>query len=208
MNKSNCIIRLETPADYEAAEALTREAFWNVYRPGCLEHYVLHCLRSDPDFIPELDLLLEEDGRLIGQVIFMKAWIAADDGRRIPIVTGGPLSIAPDRQRQGYGQWFFAEALDKAAALGYGAMCFEGNIEFYRHLGFDLASKRRIHYFAEPREEEVPYFLLKEFIPHYLDGVEGVYHTPQGYFVNEAEAEEFDKKFPPKQKLKLPGQLV
>lgn len=208
MNTNDCIIRLETPADYAASEALAREAFWNVYRPGCLEHYVLHCLRDDPDFIPELDLLLEKNGRIIGQVIFMKAWIDADDGRRIPVLTGGPLSIAPDCQRQGYGQWFFSNALEKAASLGYGAMCFEGNIDFYRHCGFDLASKRRIHYYAEERDAEVPYFLLREFIPGYLDGVEGVYHTPQGYFVDENEAEEFDRAFPPKQKLKLPGQLV
>jgi len=208
MNTNDCIIRLETPADYGASESLAREAFWNVYRPGCLEHYVLHCLRSDPAFLPELDMLLEKDGRLIGQIIFMKACIEADDGRRIPVLTGGPLSIAPEYQRQGYGQWFFSQSLEKAIALGYGAMCFEGNLDFYRHCGFDLASKRRIHYHAEPRDAEVPYFLLREFIPGYLDGIEGVYHTPPGYFVDKAEAEVFDRGFPPKIKEKRPGQLV
>ena len=75
MKKEDIIIRPETPADYREAENLTREAFWNVYRPGCLEHYVLHCYRNDPDFIPELDFVMEKDGKLIGQVIYVKAEI-------------------------------------------------------------------------------------------------------------------------------------
>ena len=78
MNKEDIIIRPETPADYREAENLTREAFWNVYRPGCLEHYVLHCYRNDPDFIPELDFVMEKDGKLIGQVIYVKAVMTAD----------------------------------------------------------------------------------------------------------------------------------
>ncbi|PZW68277.1 hypothetical protein C8E88_101819, partial [Fibrobacter sp. UWR1] len=56
---SEYTIRQEQPADFSAVENLTREAFWNVYRPGCLEHYVLHCYRSNPGFIPELSLVLE-----------------------------------------------------------------------------------------------------------------------------------------------------
>ena len=104
MNHFDYTIRLETPADYAEVEALTREAFWNVYRPGCLEHYVLHCLRNDPDFVPELDFVLEKDGRIIGHVVFVRAEIRTDDGRSIPIMTFGPISIAPDYQRQGYGK--------------------------------------------------------------------------------------------------------
>ena len=73
-------IRLEQPEDYREVENLTREAFWNVYRPGCVEHFVLHRLRSDPDLVPELDIVMEKSGRLIGQNVFMRAHIAADDG--------------------------------------------------------------------------------------------------------------------------------
>ncbi len=103
MNGQNIVIRRETDSDHRAVENLVRESFWNVYRPGCHEHYVLHRLRSDPAFVPELDFVMEEDGRLIGQNMFMRAVIRADDGRDIPIMTMGPICIAPDLKRRGYG---------------------------------------------------------------------------------------------------------
>ena len=207
MKANDYTIRLETPADYAETENLVREAFWNVYRPGCLEHYVLHTYRSDPDFVPELDFVMEKDGKLIGQVMYVRASIQSDDGRVIPIMTLGPIGILPEYQRRGYGKKLLDYSMEKAKAMGAGALCFEGNIDFYGKSGFVVASTRGIHYYAEPREESVPYFLLKELTEGYLDGVEGVYRTPQGYFVDEKEAEEFDKRFPPREKQKLPGQL-
>ena len=201
------IIRNENPHDYALVENLSREAFWNVYRPGCLEHYVLHCLRHDPAFVPELDLVMELDGKIIGHVIFVRAEIHADDGRVLPIMTFGPISIHPDYQRRGYGKKLLDYALKKAKEMGAGCICMEGNIDFYGKCGFTLASSRGIHYYAEPRDEIVPYFLLNELQDGFLDGVSGVYHTPEGYFVDEKEAEIFDAAFPPKEKLKLPGQL-
>lgn len=207
MNKNDYIIRLERKEEYREVENLVREAFWNVYRPGCLEHYVLHQLRKDEAFVPELDFVMEKDGKLIGQTMYMRAGIQADDGREIPIMTMGPIGIAPEYKRQGYGKILLDFSLEKAKAMGAGAVCFEGNIDFYGKSGFVVASTKGIHYHGEPREEVVPYFLLKELTEGYLDGVEGVYHTPEGYYVDEAEAEEFDKNFPPKEKLKLPGQL-
>ena len=207
MKKTDCQIRLETPADYPTTESLVRRAFWNVYRPGCLEHYVLHTFRHQPDFVRELDLVMEKDGELIGQIMFVRTAIACDDGRSLPIMTAGPLSIAPPYQRQGYGKMLLDAALEKATALGAGAVCFEGNLDFYRHSGFQVASTMGIHYYAEPREAEVPYFLCRELTPGYLTGIEGVYHTPRGYFVDETEAENFDRQFPPRKKEKLPGQI-
>ena len=59
--KENIIIRLERENEYHEVENLVRESFWNVYRPGCLEHYVLHQLRNDPAFVPELDFVMGED---------------------------------------------------------------------------------------------------------------------------------------------------
>ena len=205
--KNDCIIRLETSKDHTEVEHLVRESFWNVYRPGCLEHYVLHCLREDPAFVPELDFVMEKDGVIIGQNIFMRASIAADDGRSIPILTMGPICIAPELKRQGYGKVLLDYSLEQAAKLGMGAVCFEGNIDFYGKSGFTHASRFGIRYHGLPEGEDASFFLCKELIPGYLDGITGEYATPSGYFVDEGEAEEFDKQFPPKEKLKLPGQL-
>ena len=207
MHQEDLIIRRETPADYDAIEALTREAFWNVYRPGCIEHYVLHVLRGDPAFVPELDLVLEKDGRPIGHIMYMRAVLAADDGRTLPVMTFGPISIHPDFQRRGYGKLLLERSMEEARALGTGALCIEGNIAFYGKSGFVVAGNRGIRCFGEPEGEISPYFLLKELKEGFLDGVTGVYRTPEGYFVDEEEAEAFDRKFPPKAKEKRPGQL-
>ncbi len=207
MNKENCVIRLERKEDYRAVENLVREAFWNVYRPGCLEHYVLHVLRDDPAFVKELDFVMEKDGQLIGQNMFMKTVIEADDGRTIDVLTMGPIGIAPEFKRQGYGKTLLDFSLDKAAALGFGAVLFEGNIGFYGKSGFDYASQFGIRYHDLPEDADASFFLCKELIPGYLNGVTGVYQTPQGYYVEESDAEAFDRSFPHKEKLKLPGQL-
>ena len=207
MNTNDYTIRLEKPEDYRETENLTREAFWNVYKPGCLEHYVLHSFRDNEDFVPGLDFVMEKDGRIIGQVMYVRAKIDADDGRQIPIMTFGPIGIAPEFKRRGYGKALLDFSMQKAKELGAGALCMEGNIDFYGKSGFVVASTKGIHYHAEPREADVPYFLLKELDPGYLDGVTGTYHTPEGYYVDEGEAEKFDETFPKKEKLKLPGQL-
>ena len=208
MRKMNDVtFRLEEEKDFGSVENLIRESFWNVYRPGCLEHYVMHVLRDDPAFIKELDFVMEKDGRLIGQNMFMKTVIDADDGRKIDVLTMGPICITPELKRQGYGKKLLDFSLEKAAELGYGAVLFEGNIKFYSHSGFDYAEKFGIRYHDLPEGADQSFFLCRELIPGYLDGITGVYRTPAGYYVDEAEADEFDRSFPPKEKLKLPGQL-
>jgi predicted N-acetyltransferase YhbS len=204
---NNYIIRHERETEYPQVENLVREAFWNVYRPGCLEHYVLHCLREDPAFIPELDFVMEADGILIGQCIYMHAAIQADDGRTVSILTMGPIGIHPEYKRQGYGKALLDYSLSKAAEMGFGAICFEGNIGFYGKSGFTYASDFGIRYHGLPEGEDASFFLCKELIPGYLDGITGEYATPSGYFVDEQACEAFDTAFPPKKKLKLPGQL-
>ena len=198
------IIRRETPADYRAVETLTREAFWNVYRPGCLEHYVLHQLRQDSAFVPELDLVMELEGKLIGQVMYMRSAVTLEDGTKLPVMTFGPIGIAPEYKRQGYGLMLLKYSMELARKMGAGALCTEGNIDFYGKAGFVTGKSVGIRYADDP---EADYFIVKELEPGFLDKVRGVYHDPAGYFVDEAEAIAFDAQFPPKQKQKLPGQL-
>ena len=201
------IIRPEETKDYREVEELIRESFWNVYRPGCSEHYVIHVLRDDPAFVNVLDFVMEQDGRLIGQNMFMKTVIEADDGRVIPVLTMGPICITPELKRQGYGKALLDYSLEKAAELGFGAVLFEGNIGFYGKCGFDYASKFGIRYHDLPEGADSSFFLCRELIPGYLDGITGVYQTPKGYYVSDADVEEYDKDFPQKEKLKLPGQI-
>ena len=207
MNTNDYIIRLEKKEEYRKVEKLVRESFWNVYRPGCSEHFVIHVLRNDPAFVKELDFVMEKDGELIGQNMFMQTIIEADDGRVIPVLTMGPIGIAPEFKRQGYGKKLLDYSLEKAADMGFGAVLFEGNIGFYGQSGFTYARNFGIRYHDLPEGADDSFFLCKELIPGYLNDVTGVYQTPQGYYVSDADVEEFDKAFPKKEKLKLPGQI-
>ena len=207
MNTNDVIIRFENKGEYREVENLIRESFWNVYRPGCSEHYVIHVLRDDPAFVKELDFVMEKDGSLIGQNMFMRTVINADDGRTVEVLTMGPICIAPELKRKGYGKKLLDYSMGKAAELGFGAVLFEGNIDFYGKSGFDYARRFGIRYHDLPEGADDSFFLCRELIPGYLDDVTGVYQTPQGYYVDDAEVEAFDKDFPPKEKLKLPGQL-
>ena len=211
---NNYSIRVEEERDYSTVESLVRESFWNVYRPGCTEHHVLHHLRSNSDFIPELSFVMEADGKIIGQNVFVKARITKSNGTAFPILTMGPICIANEYKRKGYGKILLDYSLEKAKALGYGAVCFEGNIDFYGKSGFDFASKFGIKYHGLPEGVAADFFLCKELKSGYLDGITGVYATPEPYFVAEENPEDFEKferEFNlknPLEKLKLPGQLM
>lgn len=224
---SEYTIRQEQPADFFVVENLTREAFWNVYRPGCSEHYVLHCYRSNPGFIPELSLVLEGPGvgenqrrEILAHVMF--AWseilvdpqasqegsmqVAGEEPRRLRMMTFGPISVRPDMQRKGLGKMLLDYALERARGMGAGCIAMCGNIQFYGKCGFVTATSKGIRYADDP-DSDAPYFLIRELTPGFLDGVSGSYRDPAPYFVSEADVEEFDKQFPPKEKKVLPGQL-
>ena len=207
MLSNDCCIRREEKKDFRAVEELMRDAFWNVYRPGCFEHYVLHCLRNDPAFVPELDYVLEVGGELIGQVVYVRSEIICDDGRKVPIMTFGPIGIAPGYKRRGYGKLLLDTTMRKAAEMGVGALAITGNIDFYGKSGFVPAKSKGVRYADDP---DADYFLIKELQPGFLDGISGTYRDPEGYFVCEKDPdafERFDATFPQKEKQTLPGQL-
>jgi len=195
---------LETEEDYPVVENLTREAFWNVYRPGCTEHYVLHQFRGREEFVPELDLVLEKEREIIGHVMYARVAIRTGDSGRVPVMTFGPISIAPEYKGQGYGSFLLNASMERARELAAGALAITGDIDFYGKSGFVIARTRGIRYEDDP---EVDYFRIKELKPGFLDGVSGTYKDPEGYFVSDEDVERFDRSFPPKERLKLPGQL-
>ncbi|MCI6733981.1 MAG: N-acetyltransferase [Clostridia bacterium] len=207
MSKDKIIIRNETKEDYRKVENLTREAFWNVYRPGCMEHYVLHCYRDDPAFVPELDFVMELNGKPIGQVIYVRSEIECNDSKKVQIMTFGPIGIAPEYKRQGYGKRLLDYSMEKAGEMSVGALAITGNILFYGKSGFVPAKTKGVRYADDP---EADYLLIKELIPGFLDGISGTYKDPEGYFVCEKDPEAFERfeaTFPKKEKQKLPGQL-
>ena len=205
--KENIIIRIEEEKDYRETENLVREAFWNVYRPGCSEHFVLHEMRKSPDFVPELDFIMLLDGKEIGQVVYARSEVSLSDGGTLPVMTFGPIGILPEYKRKGYGKKLLDYSMEKAEEAGAGALFITGNIDFYGKSGFVPAKTKGIVYAPD---QSADYFLVKELKEGFLSGKTGVYSDPDLYFVADKDPEafeSFDRTFPEKQKQKLPGQL-
>ncbi len=203
----NIIIENEKKEEQYAVENLVRESFWNVYRPGCLEHFVLHQMRKDENFVKELNFVIKLNDKIIGQNVFYKTFITLENGDKFPILTMGPICIDNDYKRKGYGKMLLDYSLKKATEMGFGAVCFEGNIDFYSKSGFTFARDFNIKYHGLPDGVDDSFFLCKELQKGYLDNIKGEYQTPNVYMVDEKKAEEFDKQFPPKEKKKLSTQI-
>lgn len=201
------IIRIETKKDFMITENITREAFWNVYQPGCSEHYVLHKFRELPHFVPELSLVMELDGNIVAHIMYSKAEVVCDNGDVVPIVVFGPLSVEPVHQGKGYGGELIIYSMDKAKDMGFGAIAITGDPAYYKRFGFVSGSSVNVYYAQMPRNEEAAFFMVKELIPGYLRGVIGTYFNPEGYLVDNTDVDIFDESFPPKVKQVLPGQL-
>ena len=138
------LIRNEAPKDYEEVEALIRKAFYNIYIPGCVEHYLVHTMRGHADFIPELDFVMESGGRIIGNIMYTKARLADEAGGEKEILTFGPLSILPGYQRQGYGKKLMEHSFRKALELGFDVVVIFGSPSNYVSAGFKSCKKYNI----------------------------------------------------------------
>ena len=201
------IIRQEKEQDYFTVENLVREAFWNVYRPGCSEHLVLHNFRLNRDFIKDLDLVLEDNNKIVAQIMYSKANIILDNRQKLDIITFGPISVLPEYQKLGYGEKIINYSIDKATKLVFGAIAITGNPNYYNKFGFVDANNFGVYYLDLPKTEKTPFFMIKELKQDYLKNCSGRYYDPDGYNVNQNELDEFDKQFPLKIKEKHEGQL-
>ena len=182
-------IRNEEESDYEIVEKITRQAFWNLYVPGCNEHYLVHVMRSHEDFVPELDLVIEVDGHIIGNIMYTKAKLVDESGNEKEILTFGPVCILPEYQRMGYGKMLIEDSFERAVALGYDVIVIFGNPGNYVGRGFKSAKK-----FNVCLENDIfpSAMLVKELKPEVLDGRKWFYHDSPVMKIDEEDAERFD----------------
>lgn len=195
---SGVTIRQEMPDDYREVESLTREAFWNVYAPGCTEHYLLHRLRHSPDFIPELDIVAECGGEIVGNVVCVRSYIEGKDGQRRDILTLGPISVLPACQRKGIGRKMTEYITDAAGRMGYRAILLCGDPLLYVRYGFEPAGKYGI---MTSDGRVSPALQIYPLNGTDITGYSGRYFESPAYDMDIAQAEEFDLGFPAKEKL-------
>lgn len=196
-------IRRETEADYRAVEELHRNAFWNVHVPGCCEHYLAHVLRKHPDFIPELDLVYELDGKIAGNVMYTKSELLEEGGNSTGILTFGPIGVAPEYQRRGIGKALLEASFDIAAGLGYPAIAIFGDPDNYVARGFRSCKRYNVCLEGDVYPAAL---LVKELKPGFFDGRKLVFRESPAYEIQERDAEAFDAGFPPKEKAFRPSQ--
>ena len=196
---NNCIIRPETPADYRAVEELCRDAFWNLSVPGCDEHYFAHVMRSHEDFLPELTFVLELDGEIIGSIMYTRARLVDDDGNEKPVISFGPLCVAPRFQRQGCGKLLIEHSFARAVELGHDTVVIFGNPDNYVCRGFVSCKKHNV---CMPGGVYPAALLVRELREGALDGKRRYYigSTASEPCADTAAVEAFDATFPPREK--------
>ena len=199
----NLVIRNETESDYTIVEKITRNAFWNLYVPGCDEHYLVHIMRKHEDFIPELDFVAELDGQVIGNVMYTKSKLIDESGEEKQILTFGPICILPEYQREGYGKALLEHSFQRALELGYDVIIIFGNPGNYVSRGFKSCKKYNV---CIENDMFPSAMLVKELKAGILDGRKWNYQDSPLYQIDSAKAQSFDEQFEPKEKKYKPSQ--
>lgn len=199
----NLVIRNEEKSDYATVENITREAFWNIYMPGCDEHYLVHIMREHEDFISELDLVAQWQGEVVGNIMYTKAKLIDEEGIEKDVLTFGPLTVQPGFQRRGIGRSLIEHSFEKALAMGYDTVIIYGNPYNYVSRGFKSC---KIYNICVENDIFPTALLVKELKPNALEGKKWYYQDSQIYKFDQVEAQEFDKLLEPKEKQFQPSQ--
>jgi len=196
-------IRKEEEKDYERVEEITRKAFWNLYIPGCIEHYLVHVMRSHKDFLQELDLVIEVDNQVIGNIMYTKTKLIDEFGEEKDILTFGPVCILPEYQRKGYGKKLIEYSFEQAVALDYDVIVIFGNPGNYVSRGFMSCKKFNV---CLENGTYPAAMMVKELKPNVLDGRKWFYYQSPVFEIDEQEAERFDEGLESMEKKYLPSQ--
>lgn len=188
-------LRLENEKDYLEVENLTRDAFWDVYRPGCNEHLVIHNLRQSHSFIKDLDYVFIENNQIVGNIVYSKMFVGLEKKMSNEVIAFGPISVHPDFQRKGIGKKMIEYTFNKAKILGYKAVLITGNNNYYNPLGFESASRYNIYLPDMSEDDEAVYFMAKELEEGYLKNISGIYDFDTCFDADENELETFEQKF-------------
>ncbi len=196
-------IRNEKEEDYNIVEGITRKAFYNLYVPGCVEHYLVHIMRGHEDFIPELDFVMELDGQVIGNIMYTKAKLTDESGVEKEILTFGPVCVVPEHQRKGYGKILMEYSFKQAVSLGYDVIVILGSPANYVSRGFVSCKKYNV---CMENGKYPAAMMVKELVPGVLNGKKWFYHDSPVMAITEEEAQKYDDTLEKMEKKHLPSQ--
>lgn len=196
-------IRNERETDYKTVEEITRKAFYNIYVPGCVEHYLVHIMRGHEDFIPELDFVLELDGQVVGNIMYTKSKLVDESGTEKEIITFGPICIAPEHQRKGYGKMLMEHSFKQAVSMGYDVIVIFGSPSNYVSSGFECCKK---HHVCLEGGKYPAAMMVKELVEGALDGRKWFYYDSPVMAISEEDAQQYDDTLEKMEKKHLPSQ--
>jgi putative acetyltransferase len=203
MSNVNIIIRSEKENDYRTVEELIREAFWNLYIPGCNEHYILYKLRKSSDFIPELDFVAEKEGQIVGQIVYSRGNIKYIQGVEKEVISFGPVSVLPVFQKQGIGSSLIIHTINLARDMGFPAICIYGDPRYYSRFGFRCAEKYEI---KTADDKFAIALLVLELKQGVLNNIPGRFIESSAFEVDENEFAQYDADFPFKERIETDSQ--
>ena len=204
----NIEIKLVEENEFAEVENVVRNSFWNVFRPGCVEHFLVHRARENNWLVRALDYCITKNNKIIGHIMFSHANILLDSGFDKDILVLGPVCIIPEEQRKGYGQKLVQTTLSLAMKYGYGAVAVVGNPKFFEKVGFEPAENFNLHYAKLERDKPAPFFLVKELQNGFFDDTSSTFEPNEVFAVTMDEVEEYDKNFEPKEKSKKTNKIV
>ena len=190
-------IRPEEEKDYRAVEELTREAFWDLYHPGCCEHLIVHKIRTVPAFVKELSYVACDGQTVIGNIIYSRAKVVDGQDQAFEVLCMGPIGVLPAFQKKGVGSELMHCTIEKARALGFKAIILFGNPAYYQRFGFVNAQKYGI---TTPTGENFDAFMALELFEGALEGIGGKFYGDPVFEINAEELDVFEKGFPYKEK--------
>jgi len=193
----NISIRLEEENDFKIVEHMTREAFWDLYKPGCDEHLIVHKIRKVPAFVKELDFIAYEKDRIVGNIIYSRAKVVNEENKDFEVLCMGPFAVLPSDQKKGIGSLLLKHSIEEARQLGYKAIIIFGNPDYYQRFGFRNAEKYKIQ---TSWGENLDAFMALELYDGSLMGISGKFYEDEVFKTENEELEDFEREFPYKEK--------
>lgn len=190
-------IRLEEEKDFKSVEYMTREAFWDLYKPGCDEHLLVNKIRKVSAFVKELDFVAYNKDTVVGNIIYSKAKVLNKENKEFEVLCMGPITVLPSYQKQGIGSLLMNHSIEKARQLGYKGIIIFGNPDYYHRFGFVDAKEYNIQ---TSWGDNFDAFMALELCDGSLTGVSGKFCEDEVFKIDSKELEDFEKQFPYKEK--------
>lgn len=171
-------VREEREGDNSAIFSLIVSTFADMQESDHREQFLVERLHRSGAFIPQLSLVAETGGRIVGYILLSEVAIESDNGIAAKSLGVAPLAVLPEYQRQGIGGLLLQSAHRRAAGLGYGSAVLLGHDGYYPRFGYRRAIDFGIEFpFDVPHE----LCMVIELVPGALNGVSGVVRYPDAF---------------------------